>query len=274
MKSVNHSNQCPLCGSCNAAHFHQDKRRDYFRCVECFLVFVPKHQHLSAELEKSEYDKHENQLNDPGYLSFLSRLAIPLLTELGYQALGIAFNNSAASSADIIELSRLSSNDSLKQASIKTTENAPKFKSIIKPEELELKGIELEGLDFGCGPGPALAHELERLGFFMNLYDLYYQPDTTPLNRQYDFVTCTEVIEHFNHPAKPVEQLFSLVKESGVLAIMTKLVIDQERFKSWHYKNDLTHVSFFSQQTFLWLADKYNCDVTFVDKDVIFFTSK
>ena len=31
---------CPLCQSHSADTFHQDKRRVYFRCQECALVFA------------------------------------------------------------------------------------------------------------------------------------------------------------------------------------------------------------------------------------------
>jgi len=127
------------------------------------------------------------------------------------------------------------------------------------------------GLDFGCGPGPALAHMLTEQGYEMNVYDIFYAPDKTVLQQQYDFVTCTEVIEHFNQPAKEWPILLSLVKSGGVLALMTKLVIDHARFLNWHYKNDPTHVSFFSRATFEFLAKRDNLMVEFVGNDVIIF---
>ena len=52
---------------------------------------------------------------------------------------------------------------------------------------------------------------------------------------------------------------------------MTKLVIDAEAFSRWHYKNDLTHVSFFSKTTMQWLAETYHCELEFVGKDVMIF---
>jgi hypothetical protein len=50
---------------------------------------------------------------------------------------------------------------------------------------------------------------------------------------------------------------------------MTKLALDQEAFASWHYKNDPTHVVFFSRATCQWLAERWQANLVFADKDVI-----
>ncbi|WKE65451.1 class I SAM-dependent methyltransferase [Gallaecimonas kandeliae] len=126
-----------------------------------------------------------------------------------------------------------------------------------------------QGLDFGCGPGPALAAMLEEAGMAVALYDPYYAADPAPLQAQYDFVTSTEVVEHFNSPAESWALLAGLVKPGGWLGVMTKLVIDQDRFANWHYKNDPTHVSFHSEATFAWLAEHFGFDWQRVDTDVI-----
>lgn len=128
-----------------------------------------------------------------------------------------------------------------------------------------------DGLDFGCGPGPALNHLMERAGHNVALYDVFYYPNEAALKQQYDFVTCTEAIEHFCEPHKEWSLLVSLLKPGAYLAIMTKLVIDQERFKTWHYKNDVTHVSFFSRETFNFLAQQAGLAIEFIGSDVILF---
>lgn len=127
------------------------------------------------------------------------------------------------------------------------------------------------GLDFGAGPGPALAIMLEEAGYDMTLYDPFYYPDKSVLDKRYDFVTCTEAIEHFYHPDKEWATLLGLLKAGGWLAIMTKLLIDTSRFSRWTYKNDPTHVGFFSEETFTFLARRDGLDCEFVGNDVIFF---
>ena len=105
----------------------------------------------------------------------------------------------------------------------------------------------------------------------MALYDIFYYPNTEVLNRQYDFVTCTEVIEHLANPNEVWAQLLNLLKPNGVLIVMTKLVIDQDRFKNWHYKNDITHINFFSRATFDYLAQHHGLSLTYYGDDVMLF---
>lgn len=128
-------------------------------------------------------------------------------------------------------------------------------------------------LDFGCGPGPALAQMMKDLGHEVNLYDYFYFNNPSVLTpKAYDVVTSTEVFEHLHAPKGILEMCLSLVKDGGCLALMTKLVKDQAAFANWHYKNDLTHVVFFSHETFEWLAKHYHLSLEFADQDVIFLS--
>lgn len=127
----------------------------------------------------------------------------------------------------------------------------------------------LSGLDFGSGPGPTLSVMLVEMGYTMAIYDPYFAAEAAVLEGQYDFVTCTEAIEHFYQPAKEWGLLLRLVKPGGWLGIMTKLVTDTDAFAHWYYKNDPTHVSFFSHETFCFLAQRDGLEVEFVGNDVI-----
>ncbi|MCK5666833.1 MAG: class I SAM-dependent methyltransferase [Thiotrichaceae bacterium] len=126
-----------------------------------------------------------------------------------------------------------------------------------------------KGLDFGSGPGPTLSIMFQEAGFDMQIYDLYYADNKDVFNSQYDFISATEVIEHIKNPAQEIKRLLSIIKPDGVLGLMTKLVIDRESFKNWHYKNDITHICFYSKKTFMWIANKYQLSVSFIDSDVI-----
>lgn len=128
-------------------------------------------------------------------------------------------------------------------------------------------------LEFGCGPGPALAAMMREDGMQVSLYDHFYYPDQSVLaSSRYDGITSTEVIEHLHNPKHVFEQWLNWLKPSGVLGVMTKLVKDQQAFAKWHYKNDLTHVCFFSTETFNWLANRYGLQVAFHGQDVMIFT--
>ena len=126
-----------------------------------------------------------------------------------------------------------------------------------------------KGLDFGSGPGPTLSVMLVEAGYTMDVYDKFYANDSRVFSLQYDFITCTEVVEHLSVPGDAFDRLFGMLKPGGWLGIMTKLVIDKRAFATWHYKNDLTHIAFFSRDTFQWLADYWSCPLEFIGKDVI-----
>lgn len=125
------------------------------------------------------------------------------------------------------------------------------------------------GLDFGCGPGPALAAMLREAGHQVSLYDSFYQPERSVLNLRYEFICATEVVEHLHQPGAELTRLWSLLKPGGVLGIMTKLVRGREAFAGWHYKNDPTHVCFFSEQTWHWWAREQGARLEIIGADVI-----
>ena len=125
------------------------------------------------------------------------------------------------------------------------------------------------GLDFGCGPGPALAAILREAGCRVALYDVFYQLDRAALERRYDFICATEVVEHLHAPGEVLAELWRQLLPGGYLGIMTKLVRNREAFASWHYKNDPTHVCFFSESTWHWWAGIMGAELEFFGADVI-----
>ena len=125
------------------------------------------------------------------------------------------------------------------------------------------------GLDFGCGPGPTLSIMMEEAGHKVSLYDPIYYPEVSPLSKSYDFITATEVFEHLHQPAKDLEILFNNLKAGGWIGIMTKRVLNKEAFAKWHYIQDPTHVCFWSETTFKWVAKKWHTSVEFPQADVV-----
>ncbi|WP_372966480.1 class I SAM-dependent methyltransferase [Marinobacter sp.] len=127
------------------------------------------------------------------------------------------------------------------------------------------------GLDYGCGPGPALARMFGEAGFPVALYDPFFYPELSVLERCYDFITCTEVVEHLHKPAEVFACLNRLLKPGGMLGVMTCFQTDDDRFDNWHYRRDPTHVVFYREQTFAWLAMKYGWQMSVPCKDVVLF---
>jgi len=119
------------------------------------------------------------------------------------------------------------------------------------------------GLDYGCGPGPALAAMLREAGHRVALYDPFFHADEAALAQRYDFVSCTEVAEHFHHPADEFDRLDTLLKPGGWLAVMTCFQTDDQRFAGWHYRKDPTHVVFYREATLRVLARQrgWSCEI-------------
>ncbi len=124
------------------------------------------------------------------------------------------------------------------------------------------------GLDFGSGPGPTLSVMLREQGFNVSEYDPFYSPDQAVLSEHYDFITSTEVIEHLSQPKLIFEQLFELLDEQGVLGIMSKRP-PVAGIRNWHYTKDPTHISFYSEKTFSYIAERFKCQLKIISSDTV-----
>ncbi len=119
------------------------------------------------------------------------------------------------------------------------------------------------GLDYGCGPGPALAAMLKEAGLEMRLYDPFFHPSSGALDRDYDVVTLSEVAEHLFEPAAEFERLDRLLKPGGWLGVMTCFQTDDNSFATWHYRRDPTHVVFYRASTLQVVAEQrgWTCEI-------------
>ncbi len=115
-----------------------------------------------------------------------------------------------------------------------------------------------KGLDFGCGPGPALAKMLEESGHTVSLFDPIFENEVSVLEKVYDFVTATEVVEHLHNPREEFRQISSLLRPGGILALMTRFRPAKESFAEWHYHRDPTHIVFYTPKVFAYIAKEYN----------------
>jgi len=123
------------------------------------------------------------------------------------------------------------------------------------------------GLDYGCGPGPALAAMLEEAGHHVARYDPAFAPDQSVLARQYDFITVSETAEHFHQPAEEFAQLDGMLTPGGWLGVMTCFQTDDSRFADWHYRRDPTHVVFYRAETLRHIARAHGwrCEIPIKD---------
>ncbi|MDD3276325.1 MAG: methyltransferase domain-containing protein [Kiritimatiellales bacterium] len=127
------------------------------------------------------------------------------------------------------------------------------------------------GLDFGCGREPTLSVLFEEAGFTCDNYDLHYFNDPSALEIQYDFLTCSETMEHFQNPHEEFGRFLRLVKPGGWIGIMTQLRDETPPFEKWFYKDDATHLCFFSRKSFQWLEKQYGLKLEFHLDGVVLF---
>lgn len=114
-----------------------------------------------------------------------------------------------------------------------------------------------DGLDFGCGPAPALAEMMRGRGFHIRVFDPFFAPDEDALRRTYDFIACSETAEHFHHPAAEFARIGGMLRPGGWLGVMTEILTDDSAFTTWRYARDPTHVSFYRGATMDWIAARF-----------------
>jgi 2-polyprenyl-3-methyl-5-hydroxy-6-metoxy-1,4-benzoquinol methylase len=126
-----------------------------------------------------------------------------------------------------------------------------------------------QGLDFGCGPGPTISVMMAQKNIVVENYDIFYANYPQLLKQSYDFITCTEVVEHLHKPHEIFSLFSSMIKPNGLLGIMTKRVINHESFINWHYKNDPTHVCFYHELSFKYIAEQWGYNLEIINSDTL-----
>ena len=128
-----------------------------------------------------------------------------------------------------------------------------------------------DALDYGAGPGPALAAMMRDEGLRVRTYDPFFHPFRSALEERYSFVTCTETAEHFATPRRDFDTLDAVLKAPGWLGVMTGMLDDWVEFPDWYYHRDPTHVSFYSRTTMSWIGERYRWETVFPRRNVVLF---
>ena len=135
-------------------------------------------------------------------------------------------------------------------------------------DRIKLKSI---GLDYGCGPGPALSLMLREKGHQMFNYDPFFHPKKSNLLKKYDFISCSETVEHFHNPFYEFTRFNELLNDGGIIGIMTNFHSKENIFENWYYIKDPTHVVFYTKNTFLIIAKMFKWDCEFLNNNLVFF---
>ena len=169
----------------------------------------------------------------------------------------------------------LSSNDEYKHYLTHNNDvNDPRYKKFLSNLMLPLiKRINLNsiGLDYGCGPGPALSLMLREKGYQIFNYDPFFHPEKSNLLKKYDFISCTETAEHFHNPFGEFTKFNELLNNNGTIGIMTNFHSKQDIFENWYYIKDPTHVVFYNKNTFKIIAKIFEWHCEFLGNNLVFF---
>lgn len=117
------------------------------------------------------------------------------------------------------------------------------------------------GLDYGAGRSGTLATLFAERGFVVDQFDPCFAPDPSRLATTYDFITCTEVAEHFHEPRRELAKIALLLRPGSWLAITTAVVHDETDLATWWYARDETHVSFYRRETLVWIAEQFRWEL-------------
>ncbi len=128
-----------------------------------------------------------------------------------------------------------------------------------------------KGLDFGSGSGPVITEMLREKGYSIDTYDPFFDPNSSVLQTTYDYIACCEVMEHFYHPYKEFKLLYLLLNNNGSLYCKTNLYDESFEFDSWWYKNDPTHVFFYTKETLVWIKNHFQFKEVIISKKLIIF---
>lgn len=135
--------------------------------------------------------------------------------------------------------------------------NYQNFTSPIWKAVLKDFGKKHQGLDFGAGTGPVISKMLKDNGYDIVQYDPFFANYPKLLNATYDYIVCCEVAEHFHNPDKEFLLLKKILKTQGKLYLMTSIYNDDINFEKWYYKDDDTHVFFYTRDTFEYIKNKF-----------------
>ncbi len=192
---------CLICSS-NAIFYTKDKKRNYFLCEPCQLIFVPRSELISEADERSRYELHDNDEQNLSYANYLDEICHHIYP--------------------LIEKGK-------------------------------------NGLDFGSGKSKIMSDLLSQRELTIDSYDIFFHPNEEIWLKKYDFIILSEVIEHLRDPLLTMKNIRSILSGDGKLFIKTNLFeFETQNFLTWYYKNDPTHIQFFSWHALEELGRRFN----------------
>ncbi len=128
-----------------------------------------------------------------------------------------------------------------------------------------------KGLDFGAGTAPVVSKVLQDKSYEIKQYDPFFHNTPKVIESKYDFIASCEVIEHFFNPYKEFGLFKNMLHKNGKIYLMTEIYHEGIDFASWYYKNDPTHVFFYTKESFEWIKNEFGFSTVTIEKRLIIF---
>ncbi|MDP3442136.1 MAG: hypothetical protein Q8T08_04680 [Ignavibacteria bacterium] len=90
IKEQNETDVCPMCHQLGISFFH-NRKRHYFQCTSCEGIFLQKKYWLSSFDEKDRYQRHNNDVNNIGYQTYLMPVVDAIITDYQSNSKGLDF---------------------------------------------------------------------------------------------------------------------------------------------------------------------------------------
>lgn len=208
-------------------------KRFFFRCNRCGGVFLSPEFYLTQEAQMARYRQHQNTLEHTGYVSFLLDFIEAVFSFLYRQTPVVS---------DISRILDFGSGPSPVLCQLL------RYMSKLQRQEFvaeKLDGVLHQRVLKLCRSGIVLP-----AGEYIQGWDLFFQ-NTGVIPAEADVILCLEVAEHFEHPRKSFADLAASAVPGAFIAVETLPLPDDmsypDGFNSWWYKDDRTHVSFYTE---------------------------
>jgi len=235
--------RCKFCGENNLLSFPivtRKKTLEYFQCENCGAISLLDKCFLSHEQQKERYVHHHNFLEDLGYAVFLATFLRDCFSFLPNYSPQIVLDYGCGPNPALIQLMQKVSARQRSGGEGGNIEGSGSvdFQQVASLEQLvDLLAVQLPPL-----PEPDCI-----LG-----WDPFFAPGERMVPGTASLVLCLEVAEHFEEPLAGFHNLAACCAEGGYVAVGTLPIPDSmnipEGFKGWWYKDDLTHVSFYTEK--------------------------
>ena len=244
--------QCKFCGHEEVDSFWivtKNRSCEYFRCKYCGAISLSDKCFLSPAQQHERYKYHNNTLEDLGYTRFLGEFLLKTFSFLPSFSISGILDYGSGPNPALMQLLGLIAKYQRENKSYKIES------SFTQCESLESC---VEYLAFSLPPIP---HQDDIFG-----WDPFFASDGE--KKQVPLVLCLEVAEHFEQPWKGFAGLADCCCAGGFVAVGTLPIPDEmtttDDFKKWWYKDDRTHVSFYTEKAME--ACGKNCGLEYLGK--------